>query len=71
MIIVFLSMFYKVIFNEIAELERWLIIWNVPLLSLNSTLKMLQKTNVNQYNDDKYQVKQLGVFRMRQFNQCK
>ena len=34
------SMFQKVIFNWIAEFVRWLIIWKVPLLSLNSTLKL-------------------------------
>ena len=57
MVIGFLSMFQKVIFNGIAEFLRWLIIWKVPLLSLNSTLKKLYKTNANQYDDDKYQVK--------------
>ena len=41
MVIVFLSMFYKVIFNGTAEFLRWLIIWKVPLLSLNLTLKKL------------------------------
>ena len=57
MVIVFLFMFWKVIFNGIAEFVRWLIIWKVPLLSLNSTLKKLYKTNMNQYDDDNYQVK--------------
>ena len=37
----FLFMFLKVIFNEIVESLRKLIIWKVPLLSLNSTLKKL------------------------------
>ena len=41
----------------IAEFVRWLIVWKVPSLGLNSTSKMLYKTNANQYNDDKYQVK--------------
>ena len=27
------------------------------LLSFNSTFKMLKKTNVNKYNDQKYQIK--------------
>ena len=57
MVIVFLSMFQKVIVNWIAEFVRWLIIWKVLLLNLNSTLKKLKKTNPNQYDDDKYQVK--------------
>ena len=58
MIIVgFLSMFSKVIFNWIAKFIRWLIIGKVPLLSLSSNLKVIQKTNSNQYNDDKYKVK--------------
>ena len=57
-IVLFLSMFLNmVIFNGIAEFLRWLIIWKVPLSSLNSTLKKLKKTNVNRYDYDKYQVK--------------
>ena len=48
-------MFWKVIFNGIAEFVTWLIIWKVPLLSLNLTLKMILKANMNQYTDDKYQ----------------
>ena len=61
MIIVFLSMIQKVILIGIAEFVRWLIIWKVPLLRLNSNLKKLQKTNVNQYDDDRYQVKHCCV----------
>ena len=53
MVIAFLSMFWEVIFNGIAEFVRWLIIWKVPLLTWNSTLKKLKKTSANQYNDDK------------------
>ena len=44
-------------FDGMADVVKWLIIWKVPLLSLNSTFKMLLETNVNQYHDDKYQVK--------------
>ena len=56
-IVSFLSMFQRVIFNGIAEFVRWSIIWKVPLLSLNSTLKKLKKTIANQYDDNKSQVK--------------
>ena len=56
-IVSFLSMFQGVIFNGIAEFVRWSIIWMVPLLSLNSTLKKLKKTIANQYDDNKSQVK--------------
>ena len=47
MIIAFLFMVQKVIFNRITDVVKWLIIWKVPLLSLNSTFKILSKTNVN------------------------
>ena len=47
MIIAFLFMVQKVIFNRITDVVKLLIIWKVPLLSLNSTFKILSKTNVN------------------------
>ena len=58
--VIFLSMFKKIIFNVIAEFLRWLIIWKVPLLSLNSTLKSFRKQmqiSIIMTKSDKYQVK--------------
>ena len=42
-------------FNIFIASTVRLIIWKIPLLSLYSTFKTLYKTNVNQYNHDKYQ----------------
>ena len=52
----FLIYVLKVIFSKLADVAQRLIIWNVPLLSLNWTFKMPYKINVNWCNDDKYQV---------------
>ena len=40
-------MFWMAIFDEIADVVKWLIIGKVPVLSLNLTFKTLKKINVN------------------------